>query len=126
MTRQGPCPASATRRSLFTAGAATAAALALPVVAAANPSSDLANLWIQYPQALKADSEADEETDEGEETWSRIQHIERTVLAGPIRTAADAAAKLQAVQIMFEAGARTDGSAEIAVAQVIAWLQARP
>jgi len=49
--------------------------------------------------------------------------LETEVLLGQILTIEDALAKLQAIQLVFTDGARTDGADAKAVSQTIRWLR---
>ncbi len=108
-----------TRRTLFAGAAGLAVvAAAAPALAAERPIADLWREAVEIRTYLDRDALADDDV-----AMSRMFELENATLLGPIRTRADALAKLKCSGLALERGERLDGKDEPAFKEAVLWLE---
>ena len=111
----------ATRRQLFLGAAAATSLAAAPLL----PARSIADIW-REAVSLGIEVNAMAQPDAVlQEMARKVFDLEDQVVTGPIRTKADALAKLECVGVCFERGLRDADHIEgPAHAEAIAWLRA--
>ena len=81
-----------------------------------------ASLTAEADAMTVAQFESGEAETVAEDGYQRMVALEEAVLAGPIKSRADALAKLKVAKLWFDRGGKADGEDERAWAEAVAWL----